>query len=161
FLRRWRLNGGGWCVVVLNPGPPPIPVKQSAEKTGPALLRRRTSVNCQRPTAGGPPPEALLQNFGLDLSKINGEPAYSINGQKATAAQVWQAVRAGGTLVDDGKKWRLTVAGTPEDCRRVLDDLAAHPSLAAWRDRLLVQAYRPEAWALAGVNFPRGGRPTV
>lgn len=25
FLERWRGGGGGWCVVLLNPGPPPCP----------------------------------------------------------------------------------------------------------------------------------------
>jgi hypothetical protein len=26
FLRRWRMMGGGWCVVLLAPAPPPIPI---------------------------------------------------------------------------------------------------------------------------------------
>jgi len=26
FLRRWKLGGGGWAIVVLNPSPPPVPV---------------------------------------------------------------------------------------------------------------------------------------
>jgi hypothetical protein len=43
----------------------------------------------------------------------------------------------------------------------VADDLAHHPALAPWRDRLLVQAYCPGAWAVAGVGLQAGGRPTL
>ena len=29
FLRRWKLDGGGWAVVVLNPPPPPVPANMT------------------------------------------------------------------------------------------------------------------------------------
>jgi len=31
FLRRWKMTGGGWAVILLAPSPPPIPINVPAE----------------------------------------------------------------------------------------------------------------------------------
>lgn len=113
---------------------------------------------------GRPPTAAAVPNFGLDRDKSpclkEGKEWLSLSGRPADPRQA-RAALAGGTLVDDRHKLRLTVIGTAADRQRVLDDLARHPALAGFRDRVLVQAYPPEAWAVTGIGLPSGGAPTV
>jgi hypothetical protein len=104
------------------------------------------------------PPE---QDFGVAKDRIPNGETYSVNGRKVPPQLAHKAVTAGGTLTDDSGKWHLTVVGTKEECQQVLDDLKGHAALAPWKDRLLIQSYRPDAWAIKGVGLPNGGRPTV
>src|SRR5262249_39810717 len=58
--------------------------------------------------------------------------------------------------------WRLSVIGASKAKRdQVLSDLQTSAALSPWRDRLCVQAYAPDAWAVTGVNLPRTGDPTI
>jgi hypothetical protein len=101
------------------------------------------------------------QNFGVRRDQIPAGETYAVNGHPVSPSAAHKAVTGGGSLSDDSDRWHLTLIGTPDECRRVADDVKAHPALAAWKDRLLVQAYRPDAWAVKGVNLPAGGRPTI
>lgn len=101
-----------------------------------------------------------FQNFGVDQTKLGGPEAYKINGKPVTKAQAEQAIK-GGQVPDDAHKLRLTVIGPEAERKQVLADLAALPALAEWKDKLLVQAYPPDHWAVAQAGFVTSGKPTV
>jgi hypothetical protein len=64
------------------------------------------------------------------------------------------------SLPDDSRKVHLTVIGSEDKRKPVLDDLAKSPELVALADRLLVQGYSPEDWPVKDVGFPPG-EPTI
>jgi hypothetical protein len=102
------------------------------------------------------PPIALPDvglNFGVDSSRISGESRYRINGKDVSRGEALAVV---GGLADDSSKLRLTIVGDGDLRKRVLADLASHSGLQALRDRLLVQDYPPDHWAVAGVGFAPG-----
>lgn len=137
YFRAYDARTGTWGAKGQPPvAPPPAPASRPAE---------------------APP----VKDFGVDRGRIPREETYALNGRKVPAHEAHQAVTAGGSLADDSGKWHLTVVGSVAECQRVLDDLKTHPALAPFRDRLLVQTYRPDAWAVRGVNFPAGGHPTL
>ena len=111
---------------------------------------------------GKPCPAACctVQNYGVDTSKLGGKEAYKINGRPVTKAQAEQAIQ-GGQVPDDAHKLRLTVIGGETERKQVLADLTGSPVLATWKDKLLVQAYPPDHWAVAQSGFVTGGKPTV
>ena len=100
-----------------------------------------------------PLPPGAVANFGLDADRIAGAPEYWLNG-RAVSRQ--EALAAFGALTDDSGRLRLTVVGDEALRRQVLVDLASHPSLVALRDRLAVQDYSPNHWAVAGVGLAPG-----
>ena len=133
------LAGGVW-----GSGPAPLPPGVEAPTPPASFLARRAE-----------------RDFGVRRDRIPDGDRYALNGRPVAAPEARAAVARGGGLGDDSGKWRLTVVGTADECRRVTDDLRGHPALAAWKDRLLVQAYRPTAWAVTGVGLSGGGHPTV
>jgi hypothetical protein len=66
-----------------------------------------------------------------------------------------------GILTDDSSRWHLTVIGSESECKSVTDDLATSPALAPYKDKLLVQSYRPGNWATAPVKLENGGKPDI
>ncbi len=102
------------------------------------------------------------QNFGLDLSRLNEAPGHEfiVNGRRASRHEAFAAV-ADNHLTDDSGKLRLTLIGPAAECARVRQDLAGHPALAAQRDALLVQDYRPDDPIIAGLGFVTTGTPTI
>jgi hypothetical protein len=108
----------------------------------------------------------VVSDFGVERSRFpalgEGETYYALNGRRVDAGAAWRAIQASGDgLTDDTARLRLTVIGSAEECRRVTDDLAHHATLAGWKDRLLVQSYRPDAWAVQGVHLPASGHPAI
>lgn len=105
---------------------------------------------------------AAPANFGVDLDKLNGEPAecYRINGKPASRDRAFQAL-ADQRLPDDAGRLRLTIIGPDDLTTRVSDDLKSAKALADWRDRLAVQAYAPDHWAVARTGFVTSGQPTI
>jgi hypothetical protein len=127
-------------------------------------LGRRCSPCCS--CARGEDEERVISDFGVERSRFpvlpDGETYYALNGRRVDAGAALRAIQASGDgLTDDTARLRLTVIGSAEECQRVTDDLARHAALAGWRDRLLVQSYRPDAWAVQGVNLPAGGHPAI
>jgi hypothetical protein len=106
--------------------------------------------------------EAKVPNFGVDLARLNGEHGerYRLNGLPVPPDRARQAL-VGASVPDDAGRLRLTIIGDPASATRVTGDLAAAPALATWKDRLLVQTYPPEHWAVAKAGFFTGGKPTV
>jgi hypothetical protein len=189
FQARWKSgqgSQGGWAIVPLHAPPPPIPVNgKPTHYCGdcpngrcPAIVpfvapvtRCGCSTACTcgcvaggsctcRGRAAVVAPDKV-ENFGTVPDKIPTEEGYWINGRRVTALEGKAAVEKGASLIDDSKKQRLTVVGTEVECKAVLADLAVHPVLAAWKDKLLVQSYRPDDWAIQGVGFPIDGKPTI
>lgn len=109
-------------------GTPPVPV--------PAHLRRW---------------ESQPNNYGIDVAKLG--HGYSINGKSATKKQAYEFLQKR-SLADDSSRLRLTVIGTAEQCRAVLDDLA-DPQIKTHLGDTIVSAYRPDHWHVDGV-FARG-----
>lgn len=114
-------------------GPPPVPVPAHLE-TWPAA---------------GP------KNFGIEVEKLG--HGYSINGKPATRKEAYEFLQKR-TLDDDSRRLRLTVIGTADECRRVLDDLA-DPKVKAHLGDAIVATYRPDHWHVDGVFEP--GAPSI
>lgn len=138
FLDRWRGSGGGWAIVLLKPGPPPIPVNLTRE----SIQIKHADVADEAPT-----------NYGLVADRVSKEACYRVDGREVSRREAFAAF---GGLTDDSGKLRLTIVGDSEYRRKVCDDLAVHPDLVGLRDRLLVQDYPPDHWAVAGVGFAPG-----
>lgn len=98
-------------------------------------------------------------NFGIVRERLmNDVEEHSLSGRAVTAVE---ARAAFGGLSDDSDKLRLTIIGTSDQRQMVRRDLDAHPKLSALRDRLLVQDYPPDHWAVADAGFVRTGQPTI
>lgn len=104
------------------------------------------------------PPALTLHNFGVrsDLfPHLNrGEECYRLNGQRIGSRSAFQALALGDALADDSGKLRLTVIGPEAACQTVVDDLDKAPELAGFKEKLLVQSYRPDDWAVAPFKLP-------
>jgi hypothetical protein len=109
-----------------------------------------------------PPWKSIVTNYGIDTAQLNdsGAERFRLNGIPASREQAWKALAAA-PLPDDAARPRLTVIGDPTTTAPVLDDLAHAPALAAWKDRLLVQRYPPDHWAVAQTGFVTSGHPTI
>lgn len=138
FFERWKGTGGGWAIVLFNPGPPPIPVNNRPLATS---TYRHVSIQGDDP------------NYGLDCAKIGETTHYRLNGRDITRDE---AMRAMDQLPDDRQRLRLTIVGEASIREQVKRDWQAHPALQALKDRVLVQDYPPEHWAVADVGFAPG-----
>lgn len=116
--------------------------------------------DCGCVSGATPCQNGCFQNFGVDQTKLGGLEAYKINGKPVTKAQAEKAIQ-GGQVPDDAHKLRLTVIGQESERKQVLADLAASPALVPFKDKLLVQAYAPDHWAVAQAGFVTTGKPTV
>lgn len=141
--------------------PPPTParyrVKDDTCKCGPNCPCRKQPGKVGDSAADREKP----RDYGVEYDKIAHDGRYSIKGQPVTEAEVAVALGRGGPLTDDSGKWHLTVIGTESDCKAVTDDLATNSALAAYRDRLQVQSYRPGNWATQPIKLENGGKPDI
>lgn len=65
------------------------------------------------------------------------------------------------SLPDDSKWLCLTIIGSQAARQRVLDDLRSSPALALWKDKIKVQDYPSDHWAVRDVGFVTTGNPTI
>ncbi|HJZ93117.1 MAG TPA: hypothetical protein VKE40_19730 [Gemmataceae bacterium] len=160
FLERWKGTGGGWAVVLLRPGPPPIPVNKQFHVSSSKIQVETTDLrrgiwNLQLATAR--PRAGIAEdddpNFGIDRERISTARHYRLNGRDVSRDE---ALRVLGAIPDDTDRLRLTVVGDSELRRRVRADLDSHPALAPVRSRVSVQDYAPDHWAVADVGFAPG-----
>ncbi len=102
--------------------------------------------------------EQQEQNFGLDRSRLDrGVEKFWLGGREVTRKQAYSAIEGKGKdLIDDREKLRLTVIGTASECKAVIADLESNPALSVFADTLLVQAYRPDNWAVKELGFLPG-----
>jgi hypothetical protein len=103
-----------------------------------------------------------VPNYGVETDQLNGGHGehYRLNGVPVSPERARQAL-AGDPIPDDTARLRLTVIGDTTAARRVTSDLASAATLAPWKDRVVVQAYAPDHWAVARAGFSTGGRPTI
>lgn len=150
FFERWRGSGGGWAIALLKVGPPAIPVNNGRLAFGFGQSSAEWAVGTGLLT-----PLNFLgaSNFGISADKVSSESGYCLNGKKVSRGDAFAAF---GKLTDDSAKQRLTIVGDESLRKKVKDDLATHPALAEWRDKLLVQDYAPDHWAVTGVGFAPG-----
>jgi hypothetical protein len=87
-------------------------------------------------------PLTAVGNNGVDLSKIRNGPAFTKNGREISRKEAADA------LTDDSKLIRLTVVGSESMRKQCRADLASSPALAAWKGKILVQDYAPDAWVV-------------
>jgi hypothetical protein len=109
-----------------------------------------------------PPWQAEVRNFGVEVEKLNreGTERFRLNGAPASREEV-RRVLADQRVPDDAGRLRLTVIGEPAATGRVTDDFARAAALAEWKERVLLQAYLPDHWAVARGGFRTDGRPTI
>ncbi|MBY0523415.1 MAG: hypothetical protein K2R98_08445 [Gemmataceae bacterium] len=115
------------------------------------------------------PAKSEIPNFGIDVDKMRAvQPAatdakyiVSAGGKSATTDRDTVLRILGGEIPDDANKLRLTVIGSDADRKAVIGDLAGNPLLAPYKDRMLVQAYAPDNWAVKDAGFHLAGKPTI
>lgn len=106
------------------------------------------------------PPE--VKNFGVELDLIPAGEFFSRNGKRVyDREEALRVISDGGALADDASKLRVTVVGTEAECLQVSQDLAGHPALAPFKDKVLFQCYRPDHWAVRDAGLPAAGHPTI
>lgn len=99
------------------------------------------------PLPDGHAPEKVY--FGVDKDKLSSDEKVTIKGKPISLAEAKEILESSanckaGELCDDSKKGHLTVVSAdPAMRKRVLDDLASAPALAAYKPSLRVQAYDP------------------
>jgi hypothetical protein len=103
---------------------------------------------------------AGVTNYGLDLSKLGSKERYTVNGSEVHKGEAFGLIGGGGQLADDSAKLRLTIIGPDAERAKVRQDLETAPALAEFRDKLLVQDYPPEHWAVR-CGFKTDGHPTI
>lgn len=104
--------------------------------------------------------ESIL-NFGVVREPLPSDRSrHTLNGKVVTEQEAASAI-AGNALTDDSLRLRLTIIGADADRQRVLDDLRSSPELDGWSHQMLVQAYPPDHWAIAGNGFVTTGTPTI
>jgi hypothetical protein len=99
------------------------------------------------------------QNFGIDPDWTPNGEKFTINGVPITKEQAKRLLTVP-TLEDDSGKLRLTVIGSKDERRRVLEDLGREP-LNRFGPSFVVQAYDPADWAVANYGFVTTGKPTI
>ena len=112
-----------------------------------------------------PPWGKQEQNFGINQQALadrcrNG-PCYYINGRQVTRSDVFEAITAGTQLEDDSGKNHLTIIGSKEETKPVLEDLESNVALTGYKGKLLVQVYKPDCWAAARAGFKTDGKPSI
>lgn len=106
--------------------------------------------------------ERTEANFGVDVDRLVGarRERYRLNGSPVSREQAREAL-VGSSVPDDAGRLRLTLIGDAASTSRVATDLSTAPPLAPWKDRLVVQAYPREHWAVAKAGFFARGKPTI
>lgn len=94
---------------------------------------------------------------GVVQEKLGEGPPVKISGKPATKREAMDALT--GSVPDDRAKLFLTIIGAEADRKRVLADLA-DPSLREFRERLHVNDYPPDHWALRP-GFVHDGKPVT
>jgi hypothetical protein len=110
----------------------------------------------ERRKAEAPKPE--IQNFGIAPDKMG------LKSEEYTApsAEAQRFVQEAKGETDGPGLLHVTVIGSVDDCAPVVNDLKTHPALAGVRERLMVQDYRPNEWAVdPKLGFQGQGKPTI
>lgn len=104
-------------------------------------------------------PDGTL-NFGLDLAKMSPTSEHFLNGKEVSKEELLKAI--GKPQLPDDSKWLcLTIIGPEAARKQVLNDLQSSAALAPWKDKVKVQDYPPDHWAVKDTGFVTTGNPTI
>jgi hypothetical protein len=115
----------------------------------------------------GPVPEDYLNLkgappiFGVSWGKIGSGPSYRVGDLPTTKEGALAMLEKEKGIPDDAGKPRLVVIGAEAECKQVVDDLASHPSLVPFKDKVVIHQYRPDHWHVTQVGYQRDGHPTI
>ena len=99
---------------------------------------------------------------GIDFTKISAKPRILHGGKEISKDRAYELIAdVGKDVPDDRALMRLTVIGSEEQRKQVLDDLNSNPALAAYKNLLVVQSYAPDHWAVARSGFKTQGNPVI
>lgn len=99
-----------------------------------------------------------INNYGVDLSKIDKGEKYYFNGSQVSKGTAEQKVSG---VPDDSTHLRVTVIGTEEQRKIVLNDIRLNPEFDTLREHIVVQDYSPDHWTVQNVGFYTAGSPTI
>ncbi len=102
----------------------------------------------------------LKKEPGLMKEHISKHKQYTVNGIPMTEEVAKGLLAGDNKMEDDSNQPWLTIIGTEEERKRVLEDLDKAPELAPWKGKLRVQAYPPDHWAVRP-GFKTDGHPTI
>jgi hypothetical protein len=145
-LGNWRISTREYLPLLApgtwgDPCPPPYPPPQ--EVVAPAKIESDGTLN-----------------FGLDRARLSGAGKHLLNGREVRKEELLQALGPA-RLTDDSQWPSLTIIGPEAGRQKVLSDLQSSPLLAPWKDRLKVQDYAPDHWAVRDAGFVTTGQPTI
>ncbi len=99
-------------------------------------------------------------NFGLDRTRVNPTGKHLLDGKEVSKEELLQAL--GQPRLPDDSQWpSLTIIGPEMARKKVLSDLRSSPILAPWKERIKVQDYPPDHWAVKDAGFVTAGQPTI
>lgn len=169
-----EVSGGQVLVVDLKDTPQKkaLPMPSPHKSCSCSAAGCKCGDDCKCPTEGACSPgcSCLLvgddekwRRDGVDKGKLREpkETQIRINGVPVSVRAARKMLEAKGNLADDSTRLRLTVIGSAEECKRVIADLKTDPSLTPYRDRLLIQEYRPENAFVKNYGFVTSGKPTI
>ncbi len=145
---RPRLSPGKWGVACKSPITPPKVKLPPVEKD---VEQQLAEVSAAR-------------NFGVDMSKIDKGPKYSDRKHDDITRAQAMALVSGKELPQDWDKPHCTIiGGTPEDRRKVIDDIMGNPALADMKANVRLQAYAADDWSVreAGFSCDKGKPVTI
>jgi hypothetical protein len=88
-------------------------------------------------------PKPIL--FGAEQDLITSrQDNYRMNGRTATRAEALSAIEGANKIPNDGQWIRLTVIGSDVARKRVVEDIAGHPSLSYLKGKVVVADYQPD-----------------
>ena len=131
-----------------EPCNPPVPLCDAMKKSWPPKDDKAKDP-FSKDNQQAPP----IQNFGIDVAHLGKGPAYTRGGKEITAAEAIDA--AGGQIPEDAQKPHLTMFGTTEECKPVLDTIPEDVK-QSW----VIKDYRPDH-PLAACGFSTKGHPTI
>lgn len=99
------------------------------------------------------PPAALPEwmTHGVCKERISVQERCTLNGKEIGEKRI----------PDDAKLVRLTIIGSDDEQKRVLDDLNQHPLLTPHTLHLVVRNYAPGHWHVAQAGFDTKGHPSI
>jgi hypothetical protein len=164
FRRTWTGGSNGWAIILLKPGPPPVPKNATVPRE--ASVGQRLSRSSRSSDEATSEPTEKLDTFGVVTEKLANRERFSFSGVEISHTQARAVLGlphapSSQNIPEDETTRRLTVIG-PQTLRdRVLHDLDKADSLARWRGKLILSSYDPAHWHVSRVGFVTRGKPTI
>lgn len=117
-------------------------------------------ILCQIPDEDPIAEMRRINNYGVDSNRLERgqHEHYFLNGSLVSRQTAISAVTG---IPDDSKLLRLTVIGPKEAREVVVNDFKNNPMFSQYRDKVVVQDYSPDHWAVQKVGFYTQGSPVI